>query len=782
VLIVTLSSLRVRWVTLVGTFVALGLGVALIATMGLGLAATLDAPAQHPERLAGAPVVVRGMDKLRVGDRVQPLARPRPVPADIATALARIGPTVADRSFPVRDGTVGHPWSIAGFGGYHLIAGHEPRAPAEVALAADPSLLGRTITLGERGFTVAGVLAPVPYERAVFFADSTAAELSPAIDNLVVRAAPEAVRAAVGGSTEVQVLSGDDRRRADPDPDRDRDALVAMNALLGTAGGVTTFVSVFVVASTFAFAVAQRRREIGLLRTVGATPRQVRRTMVAEAAVVGVLASAAGCTLGSRGAPWLARLLVSEGLAPGWFSIGEHQWPYQVAFWTGLVVALAGVVAATVRAGRIGPAEALREAAVDSKAMTAGRWVFGAGLLATGLGLLCWRLLSDPGDALHRKTYTTQPMLLIIAVALLAPVLIRPVVRLLVWLPGATGMLVRANASGSVRRTAAVAAPVLVVVALAGSLLGATATIAGAKASELRTQTASDLIVDGESLDSRTVAPIRAVPGATVMASASTTVYTLEEGVALIRWQAQAVDPRTLTAVRHLPVKAGSLGDLDDDGIVVTEEWAEHRVGERVDVWLGDGTERSLRIVAVLATGTGDNGAYVTGRNGGGARVDRVDVSGVDAGAIAHASGVRVWTRDQWLAEHVPTGGRQTRVGYFVVLGIALIYTGIAVANTMVMAASDRVGDLRVLRLTGASRRQVLGLVVVEALTVVLVGAVLGGVVTAVNLLGIWGALAVLSAGAAIVVPWQILAMTVTACATVAVIAALLPAMLPRKG
>ncbi|WP_436533543.1 FtsX-like permease family protein [Actinoplanes sp. HUAS TT8] len=767
-LILTVSGLRARWATLVGAFVALGLGVALLAMTGLGLAATLDAPEQPPDRFATAPVVVRGDDELRVAGRIQTLPRPRPVPPEVAATLTRMG-AIADRSFPVGDdGLVGHPWSVAGFGGYQLVTGHEPRAPTEVVVTGDPS------APGPAGYRVVGAVAPIPYEQAVFFTDDTAARLSPKIDNFAVRATPAAVRAAIGDAAGVQILTGNDRRQADPDPDRDRDALTAMNALLGTAGGVTAFVSVFVVASTFAFAVAQRRREIGLLRTAGATPGQVRVMVFGEAVVVGVLASAAGCVLGSRGAPWLARLLVRERLAPSWFAIGDHQWPFQVAFWTGLLVALAGVGAAMVRAGRIRPLEALREAAADTTVMTPGRWILGGALLVTGLGTLGWRLLSDPGDALHRKTYVTQPMLLITAVALLAPILVRPLVRLVARLPGAIGLLVRENASVAVRRTAAVAAPVLVTVALAGSLLGTTATIDKAKAAEVRGQTVADLIVRGR-LDDRTVAAVRAVPGTKVMAGAATTVYTLEEGVALARSRGRAVDPRALSAVRHLPVVAGDLNDLDDDGIVVNAEWADHTVGDRVRVWLGDGTERTLRIVAVLAVGTGSNGVYLTMRNAGGAEIDQVEIatdSVADVREVLRDSGARVQTREQWLAGQRPAGNRQTRVGYFVVLGLALLYTGIAIASTMLMSTSDRVGELRVLRMVGATGRQVRLLVAVEALTVVAVGTVLGMIVTGMNLLGIWAALASLSVWSAITVPWPALVLTPAACAIIAVAAA----------
>ncbi|MEU8612199.1 hypothetical protein AB0C29_29850 [Actinoplanes sp. NPDC048791] len=162
-MIVTLASLRTRWVTLIGSFVALTLGVALLATMGLALASTLDAPAQRPERLAGAPVVVRGPDELRVGDKHRPLANYRGVPAGVAARLAAAVPTVADRSFAVRDGFTGHPWSVARFGGYRLTAGRAPAAPGEVVVSGDPAVLGSVM----QDRRVVGTVEPAGYERAV---------------------------------------------------------------------------------------------------------------------------------------------------------------------------------------------------------------------------------------------------------------------------------------------------------------------------------------------------------------------------------------------------------------------------------------------------------------------------------------------------------------------------------------------------------------------------------------------------------------------------------------
>ncbi|MEV7524295.1 FtsX-like permease family protein [Streptomyces sp. NPDC091371] len=797
-----LRTLRTRWVTFIGSFVALALGVGLIATMGLALAATLDAPQRQPERFNRAAVVVKGNDTLRVpspiGERTGKLPQPKPIAPELARRLAALGPVAEDRSFPVRaEGgpgrLVGHPWSVAAFAPYTLDAGRAPRSDGEVVTTgwAPP---GQRLATDRGPVTVVGTVshpgAPaVPaFEDAVFWTDAQAARLSPAIDQLVVAADPAAVRAAVGQDPYVRVLTGRDIRYADPDPERDSEALLAVNAMLGTAGGVTGFVSVFVVASTFAFAVAQRRKEFALLRTAGATPGQIRRMVLAEALLLGVLASAAGCLLGSYGAPLVARWSVDGDLAPRWFAIGDATWPYHLAFWTGLLVALAGVVAASWRAGRVGPAEALREAAVETRTMTWSRWIFGAGLLLTGLGTLAYALLADPSDLLHRKTYTSRPMLLIVAFALLAPVLVRPLVRLLAWLParlpGAGGMLVRENAAAGIRRTAAIAAPVLVTVALAGSLLGATATLNEAKATEAGRRTTADFVITGGAggFDRAAVDRIRAVPGTEVSATAGTAVHVLEEGVALIRSEARAVDPAALARTAELPLTAGSVADLDDGSVIVTGEWERHTVGSTVDVWLGDGTRTSLRIAGVMRIGTGNNGAYVTAANAPGAPVDRIDVRlapGADAttarSALAEAArqaGGKVLTKDQWLAASYPETKRTTRLGFLLVLGIALLYTGIALANTLVMATSDRARDLAVLRLAGATRWQVLRLVAWEALLVVLVGAVVGTLVAALNLGGIQAALGLLGVRSPLVIPWDVMGASFGACAVLAVVSA----------
>ncbi|MEV7900766.1 FtsX-like permease family protein [Streptomyces anulatus] len=872
-LMLVLSGMRTRWITFVGSFVALALGVGLIAATGLALAATFDAPERGPERFAAAPVVVRAAGHLRVdtptGTRTKPLDHPGPVGPRTADRLAALGRTVADRTFPadvtaartgphtmaVRTGAdardprtgpdvtvartgadvgdprtdaekartgadarksrpgqdaearVGHPWPVAAAAPYRLTSGRAPAAPGEVVVTTRPD--GAPLRTGDRVLvrtpagsaprTVVGTVAGRGFEDAVFFTDDEAARISPDIDALVVHADATAVRRALGPDSGMDVLTGHDRRRADPDPDRDARALVSVNALLGTAAGITLFVSAAVVASTFSFAVAQRRREFGLLRTAGATPGQIRRTVWAEAVLVGVLASAAGVWLGAGAAPLLVGRMTEAGLAPPWFALGDASWPLHTAFWTGVFVATAGALVSCHRAGRTAPTEALREAAVDSRVMPASRWVAAVLVLLAGLGLPALALALDPGDLLGRKSYITRPMLLVVGFALLTPVLVRPVGRLLTWLParlpGATGVLVRENTAAGVRRTAAVAAPVLITVALAATLTGTVATLEEARATEARTATTADFVAtpgqEGRPLAPAFVERARAVEGAVVSVSRSTAVTVLEEDTALVTSEARAVDPARLAAVSELPVTAGRLSDLDDGAIVVNEEWLTTRVGDRVTVWLGDGRKASLRIAAVLATGTGDNGVYVTRRNAGGAGVDRIDVKvaeGGDRRAVAAAlhsagaaTGTRVATKAEWLSANGPGPDDPTRTGLRMILGIALLCTATALANTLVMATSDRVRDLAVLRLAGAIAPQVLRLVAAEAVVAVGVGAVLGGVVAAVNLLVVWGALVLLGVMSAVVVPWGTLGLVVAAAALLAAVSAVLPASLALR-
>lgn len=560
------------------------------------------------------------------------------------------------------------------------------------------------------------------------------------------------------------------------------EAVVSLVAALGTAGGVSAFVSAFVVASTFSYAVAQRRRELGLLRLAGATRAQVRRTVLAEALALGIVAAATGCALGRLMAPRMVRWLGDVGMAPPDITLGQQHWPLYAAFSTGLLVALGGVAVAARRAGRLGPLDALRTAEVDTGVMTAGRWFWGLGLLLAAAASIIASLVTNPVELLHRKTYTVQPMVLISACGLLAPVLARPLLRGFAWLPArwtsCAGRLVRENASAAVRRTGAVAAPVLVSVALTGSLAGALETVSAARTAEARSRTAADFVaVPHTSSPDALAAALRAVPGVTVSPTAPTPLSLVEPDGTVVRSEARTADPAALATTARLPVRTGSVSALGDEGIVLPEEWGQTTVGAPVEVIRADGSRATLRVAAVLRDGLGDNGLYVTARNGPGARVDRIEIRLTAAAdsttadrlrAAARPFGTTLATREEWLAATAPAASRIAWLRTVLVLGLALVYTGIALANTLVMATADRRRELALLRLAGATPAQVIRLVTTESVLVVAVGSVLGCAVAAVQLGSMHAGLAILAVDAPLVVPWRPLGLVTGACVLIA--------------
>src|SRR6516225_8662837 len=545
---------RARSASLAGSFIATALGVALLTVMTLILASTIGAPS-HPRWFTKPDVVVAGDNSVSVttgsGDDRQTSAvttsEARAVPAALAVRLVGLGATVvADYAgYAAAAGVPGstmHPWSAAALHDYTWVSGGPPSRAGQLVLTAPARFRpGSEVVVqtaaGPRRFTVSGVIrttAPV----AMYATNAVAAGLARGrIDALALTARPgespaalaTQVRAAAEGQP-VRVLTGGQRRAAEPNPDADLFAVAV--SLLGVTSGLAGFVAIFVVAGTFAYAVAARRRELGLLRTVGATPRQARRLVLGEALAAGVAAALAGSALGVVIAGPFARWLARAGFAPHDFTAHFILWPAAAASGAGLLIALAGAFVAARRAGRVRPAEALREAAVDHGTMPLTRWL--VGLAALGGSVPLFGVLAGAHSVDQAALILPITMLLVAGFAMLAPVLIPP----LAWLfttplaaaTAATGMLARRNAMTAVRRTAATAAPVLVTVGIAGSLMAGTATLIATQQAAARTRISAPVMITpgrgAAGLADATVAAVRAVPGVTAAVPVTnTTVY-----------------------------------------------------------------------------------------------------------------------------------------------------------------------------------------------------------------------------------------------------------------
>ncbi|MGA3541837.1 FtsX-like permease family protein [Micromonosporaceae bacterium DT194] len=783
-----------------GAFVAVTIGVTLVAAATLLLASGRP---QIPDRLTHAALVVQSPDAGAPADSFAP-TRPWSAArtAELTSRLADLpGVTAAvpDQTFYAQplvngqppatdtrreDNHQGHGWSSTRLGGLRLTAGDPPRHPNEVvvnrALGLRP---GGPVTLltatGPQPYTVTGLIdAP-----GVYVTDDVAAALAPGVRAIGLTIAPkadpervaEAARDIVGGDG--QVLTGDGRGALEPRGDA-RTRWIGMQVLTATAA-LASFVTVFVVASTFAFTVAQRRRELGLLRAVGATPRQLRRMIYAEALVVGATAGLVGLLAGTALAPGLGRLLVDVGFEPATFQVRYEIWPVAVSLASGPVIALLAVWSTSRRAARIRPLEALREAAVEQRPIGRLRTATGALLVAAGVALSLGTATSD--DARTAATFALYAVMALVAgTTVLAPAAVGPLVRMLrspVRRPGgAIGMLVRAGALTSTRRTAAIAAPVLLTVAFAVLVSGMVRTTTAAYAAGRADNVNAGWVVVPDRTPGLSDQAVAATGGTALL---PTTVFDSDPSTSPENrpLTALGVDPAGFaTANRALTVVAGSLNDLSGDDAVVLPASANRQPTEPYALVFADGEVVSLRVVAVV---TDDSIP-------GDLLLPRSVVRAHDPSALTSAVyvqdridppvGARIVDVAGWAAEADHAEDRLVWLATLLLIGVSAGYGAVAVANTLLMATAGRVADLRLLRLAGATRRQIIWLVTAESALVVLIGALLGGTVAFVGLLSIRAGLAEqVGVPVDLVVPWSVIGGVVALCLLLAVLASALP-------
>lgn len=778
--------LRLR--RMAGALVAVAIGITLVTIALLLLVAGRP---RIPDRLAGAAVIVQAPAGNSPADPFPPAVPWTGARADDITerlaGLPGVAAAVADRSFyaqAVVDGepseTVlqGHGWSSVHLGATRLVAGEPPRRPGEVVLDEALGLrLGSRVTL----LTAAG---PTPYTLAglidapdVLVSDETATRLSPGVSAIGLVPAPgsdvglmaRAVRASVGDAG--TVLIGDERGASEPRDDA-RTRWIGMQVLTGVAalGG---FVTVFVVASTFAFTVTQRRRELGLLRAVGATPRQVRRLVYGEALLVGGVGAVLGAVVGASVAPAVGRVLIDVGFEPATYVVQYNALPILAALLLGPLVALGGAWAAARRAARIRPLEALREAAVERRSMGRPRWIAGGALTAAGVVLAIATAGSD--DAQDAATLALfDAMTLVTGMVALAPAVIPPIVRL--WRSplrgdgGAIGLLVREGALSAARRTASTAAPVLLTVAFAVLVSGMVRTSTAAYAAGRAADVAAGEVMVPDHTPGLSDAAVAATSGAAILPA---TVFG-QGSRALI---GLGVDPVAFArADRGARVIAGALDGLRDPATVVVTESAHLNPGVLCPVVFADGQRVDLRVVAVVADGS-IRGDLLLSRE----TVRRHDASALTSAvyldrAAPAGVGARVVSMATWAAEADSAEDRLVWLFTLMLITVSAGYGAIAVANTLLMAAQGRASDLRVVRLAGATRRQVAGYVAAESTLVVLIGAGLGGLVAFGALLAVRAGL-VEQTGAAVplVVPWPVVGGVVGLCLVLALGAGVLP-------
>ncbi|GIJ50913.1 hypothetical protein Val02_77990 [Virgisporangium aliadipatigenens] len=780
-----IATVRRRWAGLAGLFVALSLGIALLSAACTVYASGLPAV---PERYASADAVVRA--PFVEDESGYPVYRhwrfeeARHL-ADRLAAVPGVTDAVPDPLFyaqPVLGGVpqdlgdaateYGRAWSSAALGGYRLASGTAPAAEREAVVSTDTGLAAGTrvsvlTAAGPVEWTVTGTVeAP-----GVYVPDAVAARLAGGVRVIGLRVTPSFDASAVAGLVgEADVLTGDRRSRLEPEHEARLRWIGAQLVIALT--GLAAFTTVFVVASTFALNVTQRRREIGLLRAVGATPGQVRRTLLGEAFGVWVPATVTGLLLGLPLAYALAALMRAGGIERHDFAVRLLAWPFGLAAGIGLAVALAGVWLAARRGSRVPPLDALRDAAVDRRPMTRTRWAAGLLCVAGGVAIVLSAAALPEDETTTIVLYSA--MLLIVGATLLAPVLVGPVVRVVtrpfVGTRGATGLLVREGTRTAVRRVASTAAPVLVTVGFTALFVGQVDMILDASgranAADVR---AAAVVVPAEGTPGLSDAAVAAAGGGASLLS--TTAVATPAGAQPVAADVAGADAATLARV-------GRPAGLAADEILVAGgvEGPGWPVGATVEFSFRDGATVSLRVAAVLD----DAPAPVLLRRDVVRAHDPNALTSIvyvpDAGARA-TPGARVLTPLEYGRSVDAREGELVRIFLALLLTVGTGYTGIAIANTLLMSAAGRRREYAVLRLSGASVGQVLRVVAAEAVIVVGIGGALGLAVAAAALQGMRTGIAEeVGFTPPLSVPWGAVAAVVAVSLVLAVPASVIPA------
>lgn len=541
-----------------------------------------------------------------------------------------------------------------------------------------------------------------------------------------------------------------------------RDGYVGAISLLSMILGLATFVAVFIVASTFAFTVAQRRRDLALFRLTGASRRQVRALLTGEALLLGAVGTLLGVVLGLPVMRFEAWMLVRLDFVPPGFAVPWRDWIIAVSAGTGLGVAVLGVLGASRRASRVRPLEALREIGSAARVMTWPRWVTGTVFMAGAVAMLTLTLSVDGEAAIPLALNAC--IVLVVAFSAFAPLAVPLVGRVVGGvvrvLGGPVGLLAHANLRDGVRRSAATAAPIMVLVGLVAGLGGTLDTLTAAGRGEMKRDVNADLVVTAPPARSAALSAVDGVRTVSEQVPTSVKVTSDDDDE---QFDGIAVDPTAYARTHRLGAVVGDLGQLRGRAIAVSHSYGlPQRVGATVHARVG-GEEMDLRVVAVLpatlssiefllplglAPGTGSS-QYVV-------QVDSETDAGTVAGRLRAAQLGDVSTVAGWISGEVKEQQRTSINIMVALLGMAMVYTVIAMVNAVVIAAADRGPEFAAFRLTGMSRGQVVRAALWESLAVVAVGVLLGGLAAAGTLVGLTVAISSMIGLTVVTVPWQL--------------------------
>ncbi|MFC8492789.1 ABC transporter permease [Streptomyces sp. NPDC057235] len=570
--------------------------------------------------------------------------------------------------------------------------------------------------------------------------------------------------------------------------------LGALNQVLLGFAGIALFVGVFLIANTFTMLVAQRTKELALMRAVGASRKQITRSVLAEAGLVGLVASAVGLVLGVGLAVALRSAMNAFDLKipAGGLVIGAA--PVVSAFAVGVLITMLAAWLPGRRAARIPPVAAMNSvhATASTKSLVVRNSV---GAAFTALGAVLIVLGAGKGGDDGRMLIAGGAFVTLIGVIVLIPMLSRPVIALIrplfVGLFGISGKLAGLNAVRNPRRTGATASALAIGLTLVTGLSVLGATVGTAIDRMTVDQIKADYMVtmaSGDSLSQEALAALAKAPGVTAVSPQQAGALEIEGKFV----SASGVTPGDIEKVLNLHVVNGSLSSLEQGRIAVADKTAEKRglkVGDTVPVEYTDKVKGKLTVGAIYEESefvspvlidhevieAHDPQAYTpqifVTMDGG--------ASDANAGALSKAMGdnpgITVMNhkdiRDAF-------GGPINMLLNIVygLLGMALVIAVLGVVNTLAMSVFERQQEIGMLRAIGLDRRRVKRMVRLEAVVISVFGAIVGIGLGAFLGWAIGETFKSSLPGYALVLPWERIGVFLLLAGLVGVLASLWPA------
>ncbi|MFD9724685.1 ABC transporter permease [Streptomyces sp. NPDC059072] len=795
----------------------------------------------------GADVTVSGKragaDGADEGNENPANARPATIPADAVQKVAAIqgvesaqGSVVSLSVTVVAAGnknvgptsgapTIAASWNDNELKSMKVSSGHEPRGPTDVMVDADTAKkhglkLGdelRTIAFtGDFRATISGIATfkvTNPGATVVYFDTATAQrELlgTPGLFTNVNVTAKDGVSdeqlktniaAAVGADTyKLQTAKESaDQGRKDVGSFLD----VMKYVMLGFAG-IAFLVGIFLIFNTFSMLVAQRTREIGLMRAIGADSGQVLRSVVVEAFLLGVVGSVLGVGAGVGLAVGLMKLMGRMGMHLSTDDLTVAWTTPVIGVFLGVVVTVVSAFVPARRAGKVSPMAALRESGTPGDRKAGVRRAV-LGLVLSAIGGTGLFLAAAADDAKAGSAWLGLGVVFtLIGFIVIGPLLAAGVVRVLsgaVLRPfGSIGRLAERNALRNPRRTGATAAALMIGLALVACLSVVGSSMVASATDELDKTVGADYIVNsqtGQPLMPQAEQAVRAVAGLDhvsayreVPAKITAPDGSTEEDVL------GANDPSYVKDVRRKMVAGEHAAAYGKDSMSVGSEYAtKHgiKLGDQLTVAFTGGSTVKLKVAAITLDGGNidKNIKYVsTAVAEANVPADRLPrpfmlLAGAKDGKKAESYAAvkaavaeypQYTVRDQTDYKKAI----QDQVGQLLnmvygLLGLAIIVAVLGVVNTLALSVVERTREIGLMRAIGLSRRQLRRMIRLESVVIALFGALLG--------LGLgmgWGAsahqLLALQGLKVLEIPWPTILGVFAGSALVGLLAALVPA------